>query len=58
MDVVTVVFREELPLLALQARSIARFLDPDAVGRILVVVNDFHEDDCAAAVEATPAALR
>ena len=51
MDVVTVVFREELPLLALQARSIARFLDPGAVGRILVVVNDFREDDCVAAVE-------
>ncbi len=52
IDVVTVVFGEELPLLALQARSIARFLDPDAVERILVVVNDVHENATAAAVEA------
>jgi hypothetical protein len=52
IDVVTEVFREELPLLALQARSIARFLDPDAVARVLVVVNDVHEDATAAAVEA------
>lgn len=52
IDVVTVVFREELPLLALQARSIARFFDPDAVARLLVVVNDVHEDATAAAVEA------
>jgi hypothetical protein len=52
IDVVTVVFGEELPLLALQARSIARFFDPAAVARILVVVNDVHEDACVAAVEA------
>ena len=52
MDVVTVVFRKELPLLVLQARSMARFFDPDAINRILVVVNDFHEDATAAAVEA------
>lgn len=52
IDVVTVAFGEELPLLGLQARSIARFFDPAAVGRILVVVNDVHEDACVAAVEA------
>jgi hypothetical protein len=52
MDIVTVVFGEELPLLALQARSLARFLDSAAVGRLLVVVNDFHEDACVAAAEA------
>ena len=52
IDVVTVAFREELPLLALQARSLARFLDPAAVARVLVVVNDVHEDATAAAVEA------
>lgn len=52
MDLVTVVFGAELPLLGLQARSLGRFLDPDAVGRILVIVNDVHEDACAAAVEA------
>ena len=52
IDLVTVAFGEELPLLALQARSIARFFDPAAVARILVVVNDVHEDACAAGVEA------
>jgi hypothetical protein len=52
IDIVTVTFGEELPLLALQARSIARFFDPAAVARILVVVNDVHEDACAAGVEA------
>ena len=52
IDLVTVVFGEELPLLALQARSVARFFDPEAVARILVVVNDVDEDACAAAVEA------
>ena len=52
VDLVTVVFSEELPLLALQARSISRFFDADTVARILVVVNDVHEEGCAAAVEA------
>lgn len=52
IDLVTVVFGEELPLLALQARSVARFFDPASVARILVVVNDVHEDACAAGVEA------
>lgn len=52
IDLVTVAFGEELPLLALQARSVARFFDPGALGRVLVVVNDVHEDACAAGVEA------
>ena len=52
LDLVTVVFSEELPLLALQARSISRFFDPDAVARILVVVNDVHEGACVAAIDA------
>ena len=52
MDIVTVVFDYELPLLELQARSLGRFADAAAVGRILVVVNDAHEEACAAAVAA------
>jgi hypothetical protein len=52
LDLVTVVFGEELPLLALQARSVARFVEAADIGRILVVVNDVHEDRVAAAVEA------
>lgn len=50
MDIVTVVFDHELPLLELQARSLGRFADAAAVARILVVVNDVREDACAAAV--------
>ena len=52
LDLVTVVFRAELRLLNLQARSVARFFASDAINRILVIVNDFREDDCAAEVAA------
>jgi hypothetical protein len=39
-DIVTVVFKEELAVLRLQARSLARFLDPSFSGTIIVIVND------------------
>ncbi|KGB82358.1 hypothetical protein JT55_08215 [Rhodovulum sp. NI22] len=52
LDIVTVVFRGELPLLVLQARSLARFFDADAIGGIHVIVNDRAEADCVRAVEA------
>ncbi|MGH1423561.1 MAG: DUF6492 family protein [Pseudooceanicola sp.] len=48
---VTVSYREELALLRLQARSMARFLSPDLVGDILVIINDCAEDQAAAMVE-------
>ena len=56
LDLVTVVFHEELPLMNLQARSIARFFAADVVNRILVIVNDYYEEDCAAEVAAIRAA--
>jgi len=40
LDVVTVVFNDELRLLKLQARSMGRYLDPTLVGSIYVIVND------------------
>jgi hypothetical protein len=39
LSLVTVVFEEEVPLLQLQARSMARFLDPGAVDGIVVIDN-------------------
>lgn len=52
LDLVTVAYRRELPSLALQARSLARFLDPAGIGRVFVVVNDTDEAAVAAGVEA------
>jgi hypothetical protein len=52
LDLVTIVYRREIPFLRLQARSIARFLDPEGIGGIVVIVNDIDEPGCAAAVEA------
>lgn len=40
MSFATVVFGGEVPLLELQARSLAKFLDPSQVDQILVLVND------------------
>ncbi|GGH46427.1 hypothetical protein GVY41_03430 [Frigidibacter albus] len=51
-DFLTVTFRTELPMLRLQARSMARFLDPGCVNRILVVLCDQDEAACGQAVEA------
>jgi hypothetical protein len=40
IDIVTVVFREELDVLKLQAKSIQRYCNNLDVGRIIVVIND------------------
>lgn len=39
LSFVTVVFEPEIPLLLLQARSLARYLDPNAVAEIIVLDN-------------------
>lgn len=46
------VYGGEIDQLRLQARSIARHLDPEAIGAILVIVNDRDEDACVARVTA------
>jgi len=40
---VTIVFRGDIALLRLQAQSMARFIDPDTVSSILLVLNDVDE---------------
>jgi hypothetical protein len=55
LDVATVVYSHELPLLRLQACSMARYLDARGIGRIVVLVNDIDEAGCAARVEAVRA---
>lgn len=40
LDLVTVCFSEELYLLQLQARSVRRYMDPDMLGQIILVIND------------------
>ncbi len=52
LDIVTIVYRREIPFLHLQAASIARYLDPAGIGRIVVVVNDVDEAACVRLVEA------
>lgn len=51
LDLATVVYRDELPLIRLQARSIARMLDPRGIGAILVMANDREEEACLAALQ-------
>lgn len=52
LDFATVVFRDELPLLRLQARSFDRWMPSENVGTIFVIINDQNEDACVRAVEA------
>jgi hypothetical protein len=40
IDIVTVVFQEELSVLKLQAQSVERYFDNEILGKIIVVVND------------------
>jgi hypothetical protein len=40
IDIVTVVFREELPVLRLQALSIALYVQPNELEKIYIIVND------------------
>lgn len=51
IDFVTVVFAAEVPLLQLQARSLARYMNPSDVNAILIVVNDRDGPKCTAAIE-------
>lgn len=43
LSVVTIVFKDDMELLRLQARSMAKFVDPDAVTDVLLVLNDVDE---------------
>lgn len=45
LDVITVVFRDELAVLPVQAASMARYLNPNDVARIWVVINDASVQD-------------
>ncbi|MBO9446568.1 DUF6492 family protein [Ruegeria sp. R14_0] len=47
----TVVFSKDFPLLELQALSFARFVDPDQVGSIHVILNDSDEDRLRTQIE-------
>ena len=40
IDIITVVFQQELYYLEIQARSIEQYIDSDRIGKIFVVVND------------------
>ena len=51
IDLVTVVFSAELPLLVLQARSIARHVAAEALGAIVLILNDPDEAACRRALE-------
>ena len=43
LDFITVVFRDELPLLEIQARSLDLYTSPADVGQITIIVNDTQE---------------
>lgn len=45
LDLITVVYQKELPLLEIQARSIDLHVSPQIINSIIVVVND-HQDVC------------
>lgn len=40
LDLITVVFRDELPLLEIQAESIAQYINPQDIDTITIIVND------------------
>ena len=48
-DLISIVFRPELPLLKIQAESINQYINPDDINSIVVVVND--HDDVAALID-------
>ena len=48
IDILTVVFQQELYYLEIQARSIEQYIDSDKIGKIFVIVND--EDSVCSAV--------
>lgn len=47
IDYVVAAFRDDFGLLRLQARSMARFLDPESTGTVFVVNNDRDQDEFA-----------
>nr|WP_269150116.1 DUF6492 family protein [Ruegeria lacuscaerulensis] len=47
----TVVYSKDFPLLELQARSFARFVDPAQIGSIHVIMNDVDEDTLRQQIE-------
>ncbi|WP_170409468.1 DUF6492 family protein [Ruegeria atlantica] len=51
MSFATVVYSKDFPLLELQALSFARFVDPDIVSSIHVIMNDSDEDSLRAKIE-------
>lgn len=52
IDFVTIVFAGELPLLKLQARSLAKFAGPYLIGKIILIVNDRNEHALRVRLEA------
>jgi hypothetical protein len=57
LELATVAFSGDLPLLDLQARSIGRFVPPDLVGRISYIINDPDEELCRRHIEEVTAPL-
>lgn len=51
VDLVTVVFNDELPLLAIQARSIKAFFPRGMLGSIIFVINEFDPQICRNYIE-------
>src|SRR5271166_4460795 len=45
VTILTVVFGEEINLLALQARSLARFFEPSSIDEIIIIVNGKQQLD-------------
>ena len=43
LDLITVVYRPEIPLLEIQARSVNRYFQPTQINSIIIVVNDVDE---------------
>jgi len=50
LDFVSIVYLEEVEMLRLQARSMEKFLEPEAVGGILIIINDYRGEKTAQAV--------
>jgi len=51
LSFVTIVYSRDYPLLELQARSVARFAQPDRIESIHVVLNDRNEAGLRAQIE-------
>ena len=51
VDFLTIVYEREVLLLKLQARSFAKFMDPDDVGTLMIIVNDPDPDATRALID-------